>query len=107
MRTEENLQYEAAKRQVKKIRGFYIHLAIYIFLNIMFFVVGTWEEGLLAGMQDLSNYATAFFWGLACWHTGPVSLLPIFSSEEGGKRKRSGNLWKKKNGNTGNRLQQP
>lgn len=76
MRTEENLQYEAAKRQVKKIRGFYIHLAIYIFLNIMFFVVGTWEEGLLAGMQDLSNYATAFFWGIGLLAHGAGVFAP-------------------------------
>ncbi|GAB2777202.1 2TM domain-containing protein [Salinimicrobium soli] len=78
MRPEETIQYEAAKRRVKKIRGFYIHLTVYIIINIFLFIVGTWDEGIIAGMQDLSNYATAFFWGIGLLAHGAGVFAPDF-----------------------------
>ncbi|WP_373055976.1 2TM domain-containing protein [Zunongwangia sp. H14] len=60
----ESINYLSAKKRVKKIRGFYIHFVIYLFLNISFFIVGARDEGVWEALGDLSNYSTAFFWGI-------------------------------------------
>lgn len=62
--TEKNYRFKLAQERVKKIKDFYVHLLVYLFINIVIFVVITRDKGLLEGMQDLENYFTAFFWGI-------------------------------------------
>ncbi len=62
--SQNNIRYQEARKKVKSIRGFYIHLTVYLFVNIMLLVGSTWDEGLWVGLQDISNYFTAFFWGI-------------------------------------------
>lgn len=62
--TGKNYQFKLAQKRVKKIKDFYVHLLVYLFINIVIFVVTTRDEGLVEGMQDLENYFTAFFWGI-------------------------------------------
>ncbi|MCH4822839.1 2TM domain-containing protein [Gramella lutea] len=61
---KESISYRAAQKRVKDIKGFYIHLVVYIFINTAIFVVITQDTGFLNGLSTLSNYSTAFFWGI-------------------------------------------
>jgi len=61
---KENISYKAAQKRVKDIKGFYIHLVVYLFVNIAIFVVSTQSEGFIDGLSHLSNYSTLFFWGI-------------------------------------------
>ncbi|MGB7843482.1 MAG: 2TM domain-containing protein [Salinimicrobium sp.] len=56
-------KYLAAKKRVKEIRGFYIHLLVYIFINLMLFV-GANNNHLWESMGRLSSYVIPIFWGL-------------------------------------------
>jgi hypothetical protein len=60
----ENIRYENARKRIKEIKGFYIHLLVYVFVNIAIFIMSTRDEGILEGLTHLSNYSTIFFWGI-------------------------------------------
>lgn len=63
-KNQRSFQYQNAQKRVKKIKDFYVHLLVYLFINIVIIIVGTRDEGLLNGLQDVGNYFTAFFWGI-------------------------------------------
>lgn len=61
--------YIKAKKRVKDIKGFYVHLSVYIVVNI--FISGVIMYGLISGgdsfYETLSNfgvYSTWVFWGI-------------------------------------------
>lgn len=60
----DDFNYRMAKNKVKEIKGFYIHLMVYLFVNAAILILSTREEGLWEGIQDLSNYTTALIWGI-------------------------------------------
>ena len=39
MTTEEQIQYERALKRVKKIKGFYTHLLVYVVINLMIVII--------------------------------------------------------------------
>jgi len=61
---KKNISYQAAQKRVKDIKGFYIHLVVYLFINAALFIVSTQDEGFGNGISRLSNYSTLFFWGI-------------------------------------------
>ncbi len=58
---ENNINYIEAKKKVKKMKGFYIHLMVYILVNL-FIVAQNVKQG--AAISDMDNYWTAIFWGI-------------------------------------------
>ena len=61
---KQKISYQAAQKRVKDIKGFYVHLVVYLFINAMIFFVTTSGEGFLNGLTNWSNYSTLFFWGI-------------------------------------------
>jgi hypothetical protein len=62
--TEEE-RFIRAKKRVEKIKGFYIHLTVYILVNL--FILGmkfyhNYQDGL--NFWELESFGTAFFWGI-------------------------------------------
>lgn len=57
-------KYAAAQRQVKRLKGFYTHLIIYIVINIfiIFINISNLEPG--ESYFKVENFFTAFFWGI-------------------------------------------
>jgi 2TM domain len=62
--------YNIAYKKVKRIKGFYSHLKVYIIVNIIIIIsslnrgfVGNHFE--LRGFGDWEIYSTAFYWGIA------------------------------------------
>jgi hypothetical protein len=62
--------FEMAYKKVKRIKGFYSHLKVYIMVNIIIIVsslnriyIGDHLE--IRGFQNWEIYSTAFYWGIA------------------------------------------
>ena len=79
--TEQDIIYEAARKRVKKLKGFYIHLIVYIVVNSMIIVANYRYNS--DSRSVIENYSTAFFWGIGLFFHG-LSLFSInmlFSKE--------------------------
>lgn len=73
-------RYRNAHKKVQNIKGFYVHLLVYLFINMAILIANTRQEGLIEGLTEIWNYSTAFFWGiglLAHWASvfGPNVLM--------------------------------
>ena len=62
--------FNLAYKKVKRIKGFYSHLKVYIIVNAIIIIsnlnrhyIGNHFE--LRGFQDWETYSTAFYWGIA------------------------------------------
>lgn len=78
-----------AKEQVKKIRGFYTHLFIYVVINI-FIIAGTFYDRPLtfANFFRFETFATALFWGIGiAAHWSGVIGKDIFFGKDWEQRK--------------------
>ena len=64
MTTSDQIAYDNAQKRVRKIKGFYTHLIVYIVINIMIIVLNT--QNLKPGQSyfQWNNFATALFWGI-------------------------------------------
>ncbi|MDT0643232.1 2TM domain-containing protein [Zunongwangia sp. F363] len=63
-KTTDNIRYHAVRKRVRDIRGFYLHLMVYLAVNIMLFILVNTREGFWGSLGNLTNYSTAFFWGI-------------------------------------------
>ena len=61
---QRSYQYRIAQKRVKKIKDFYVHLLVYLFVNAAIIIVSSRDEGLLNGLLDIKNYITAVLWGI-------------------------------------------
>lgn len=64
MTPEEQIKYEKAIKRVKKIKGFYTHLLVYIVINIMIIVVNIQNLETGESYFQFKNFFTAFLWGI-------------------------------------------
>lgn len=62
--SNQDLEYELAAKKVKRLKGFYTHLLVYILVNIFLIVVNF--QNLKPGESyfQYKNFITAFFWGI-------------------------------------------
>ena len=57
-------QYLRAKKRVKKVKGFYIHFAVYLAVNAFILLANVLSEGGWQVFWEWQSYSTAFFWGI-------------------------------------------
>lgn len=57
----QDVKYMEAKRKVKEMKGFYIHLFVYVIVNL-FLISRNVQQG--DNLNDMDNYWTAIFWGI-------------------------------------------
>lgn len=70
----EDTKYQIAKERVQAIKGFYIHLTVYIAVNLLLFLVDV----------ITSPDTLWFFWPLAGWGIAiVVQAVSVFSSGRG------------------------
>ena len=77
---EEEPGYKAARKRVKDIKGFYVHLVVYLAVNIILFLVNTGIPRFGNSNLEMSTFYTPLFWGIglvAHWVSvfGPGFLL--------------------------------
>lgn len=60
-----DVRYDLAYKRVKRIKGFYIHLIVYIVVNV-FIVVSSYNEKAIddAAFWRWETFSTALFWGI-------------------------------------------
>lgn len=61
---QQDENYKAAQKRVKDIKGFYIHLTVYLFVNIAIIVANSNFTQFGNSGLEFSNFFTAFFWGI-------------------------------------------
>ncbi|MBZ4033299.1 2TM domain-containing protein [Flavobacterium sp. 17A] len=74
--------YNAAYKKVKKIKGFYSHLKVFIIVNLIIIVSSLTRDNLhggidFSGLSQWHTYSTAFFWGIGLVAHG----LSVFGSD--------------------------
>ena len=71
-------RYASAKKQVKKIKGFYSHLIVYLVINA--FILIAQAQGLHEGesLFTFARLSTAIFWGVGLLVHAATVFLPYF-----------------------------
>ncbi len=64
IRTAEELRLERITKRVKEIKGFYKHLAAYIFVNILLLSIHYFNMDKGEVFFKFSTFSTPFFWGI-------------------------------------------
>lgn len=57
-------KYAAAQREVKRLKGFYSHLIVYVFVNIIIVFININNLKVGESYFKMENFFTAFFWGI-------------------------------------------
>ncbi|QED37503.1 2TM domain-containing protein [Antarcticibacterium arcticum] len=61
---QEDPGYKAAQKRVKDIKGFYVHLIVYLFVNVFLILANTEFTKFGNWNLEMSNFYTALFWGI-------------------------------------------
>ncbi|MEI7510522.1 MAG: 2TM domain-containing protein [Flavobacterium sp.] len=72
-----NEEYYLAYKRVKRIKGFYTHFIVYVFVNLYLIFDKCYDANSFASLNNLHTYSTAFFWGIGLVAHG----LSVFGSE--------------------------
>jgi hypothetical protein len=72
-----NEEYYMAYKRMKRIKGFYTHLIVYVLVNIYLIVNRRFESDTNEVFFQMHTYSTAFFWGLGLVAHG----LSVFGRE--------------------------
>lgn len=75
MVSEENIRYQHARHQVKKMKGFYIHLIVFVAVNVLFIVDAMAENG---PILDSEIYITTPLWAIGLVVHGISVFSPNF-----------------------------
>jgi len=84
MKNEERHKLRRAKKKVQEVKGFYVHLMVYVIINTMLIVVKVtgsmyYGETFMGSFWHFSTFAPPIFWGIGLgFHAVKVfSLNPI------------------------------
>lgn len=72
---EDDIQYQKAKRQVERLRGFYSHLFIYIIINLVIVYYNYTHLKPGESYFQFKNFFTATFWGIGILAHAAVVFL--------------------------------
>ncbi|KRD12802.1 hypothetical protein ASE21_02520 [Flavobacterium sp. Root901] len=85
--------YNNAYRKVKRLKGFYSHLRVYIIVNIII-IIANLNRNIFganiheSGLMDWETYSTAFFWGIGlAAHAMSVFGRDLFFSDNWEQKK--------------------
>ncbi|MFN8326576.1 MAG: 2TM domain-containing protein [Flavobacteriaceae bacterium] len=76
MESKDEIKYQEAVKRVKKIKGFYSHLSIYIVLNILIFALNAQSVNEGESYFQWKTLSTPFFWGIGLVAHGLSVFLP-------------------------------
>lgn len=72
----EQERLERAKKRVKRIKGFYSHLLVYVVVNIMVVIINVQNLEPGESYFQLKNFFTLGFWGIGLLAHGLSVFLP-------------------------------
>ena len=97
--TSEELKYQQALKRVKKIKGFYSHLLVYIVINTMLLVVNYNNSGDNDNFWRWQTFNTVFCWGIGLTAHGLSVFLPSFMMGKDWEEKKIKELMEKEKQN--------
>ena len=74
----DDIKYREAARKVKRLKGFYTHLTIYILVNLFLLFINLNEMKTEHSIWDWKIWATPFFWGIGLVAQGVGVFCPGF-----------------------------
>lgn len=74
----DQIRYEEAVKRVKKIKGFYTHAVVYVFINIILVIVNIQNLEPGESYFQFKNFMTAFFWGIGLSSHALATFVPYF-----------------------------
>ncbi|MFH6971669.1 2TM domain-containing protein [Flavobacterium petrolei] len=74
----EELQYQQALVRVKKIKGFYTHLVVYVVVNLMIIILNIQDLDNGESYFQWRNFTTLFFWGIGLISHALSTFMPNF-----------------------------
>lgn len=99
----EEIKYREAQKQVKRMKGFYIHAIVYVVINGMLLVEHFQDLDAGESFWELKNFSTLLFWGVGLLAHGLSVFAPTFIlgkdweekkiQEFMGKEKEAQNKW--------------
>lgn len=85
---EQENAYEIAQNKVKKLKGFYTHMLVYIVVNVLIIYSNYSYLKTSDSIFEFRNFSTAFWWGIGLLaHAFNVFALDIFFGKEWEERK--------------------
>ena len=78
IKDKNEIKYLEAKKRVKKLKGFYTHLAIYLLVNLLIVFINI--QNLKPGESyfKFENFVTLFFWGIGLLAHAMSVFVPQF-----------------------------
>jgi hypothetical protein len=81
-------KYLRAKKKVKSIKGFYVHLTVYLAVNAFILVAKALSDGGWKIFWEWESYYTFIFWGIGiCFHAFNVFGIDSILGKEWEDRK--------------------
>lgn len=80
---EYNNKLERAKKRVSKIKGFYVHLTVYVFVNTIILANGYLSLGDGESFWEWGRFFTLIFWGIGVLGhaAGAFQYNPLFTKD--------------------------
>lgn len=78
IKDKSDIKYLEAKKKVKRLKGFYTHVLIYVLVNLLIVFINI--QNLKPGESYFKpeNFITLFFWGIGLLAHGMSVFLPEF-----------------------------
>jgi hypothetical protein len=99
MENYDEIKYQEAAKRVKKIKGFYTHLSVYIVINLAI-ILSKIDFGKDSNWSfEMRNFSTAFFWGIGLAAHGLSVFLPFLIMGKDWEEKKIKELMEKEKNN--------
>ncbi|MCA6423088.1 MAG: 2TM domain-containing protein [Flavobacterium sp.] len=99
MENFDEIKYQEAAKRVKKIKGFYTHLTVYIVVNIMIVIVNVQNLDEGESFLKFKTFSTALFWGIGLAAHGLSVFLPSLIMGKDWEEKKIKELMEKEKNN--------
>lgn len=74
----DNIKYLEARKRVKRLKGFYTHVAIYVLVNLLIVFINYQDLKPGESYFQPKNFMTLFFWGIGLIAHGLSIFVPQF-----------------------------
>jgi hypothetical protein len=78
IKDKNEIKYLEAKKRVKKLKGFYTHLAIYLLVNLLIVFINIQDLKPGESYFKWENFITLFFWGIGLLAHAMSVFVPQF-----------------------------
>lgn len=99
MENLDQIKYDQALKRVKRIKGFYTHLVIYIVINIIILISNYQQLGPNESFFGIRMFSTPIFWGIGLLAHGLSVFMPTMLLGKDWEEKKINELMEKQKNN--------